>query len=184
MSQRAGIKESCDLATQLYAEFRDPLIGFFMRRVNDRAEAEDLTQEVFARLIRAGELDRIENPKAFVFKVAANLLRDRNRSASRAGITRMYSVEEATSGPTLVTALVEDIGPYSVISARKSLSEVFRVLGELDTRTRDIFVLFRLENMKQREIAELLGVAQSTVEKHVVKAGLYLLERLGAEEER
>ncbi|WP_407353827.1 RNA polymerase sigma factor [Luteimonas sp. R10] len=168
---------SPDLAAQLYAEFREPLLSFFLRRVQHRSEAEDLTQDVFARLIRAGQLDRIENPHAFVFKIASNLLRDRGRAAGRAGITAHCPIDENTA-QAIPLALVEDRSPESVLSSRKTLAEVFRALDELDARTRDIFVMFRLENMKQREIAALLGVAQSTVEKHVAKAGLHLLRRL------
>lgn len=174
-----NVDDPSGLAAHLYAEFHEPLLSFFLRRVRHRAEAEDLTQDVFAKLIRAGQLDRIENPHAFVFKIATNLLRDRSRAAGRAGITATCPIDEAAeheSNP----ALVEDRGPYSVLSTSKSLAEVFKALDELDVRTRDIFILFRLENMKQREIAALLGVAQSTVEKHVAKAGLHLLHRLGS----
>lgn len=178
MLPHVAVDASPDLAEQLYAEFREPLLGFFLRRVQNRAEAEDLTQDVFVRLIRAGRSDRIENPNAFVFKIATNLLRDRGRAAGRAGITALYPIDVAAEHGAF-PSLVEERGPDNVISARKSLAEVFRVLDELDARTRDIFILFRLENMKQREIAALLGVAQSTVEKHVIKAGLHLLRRLG-----
>lgn len=179
MPQHDAVDGPPDLAAQLYAEFREPLLSFFLRRVRHRAEAEDLTQDVFARLIRAGQMDRIENPHAFVFKIATNLLRDRSRAAGRAGITASYPIDEMVEYE-FHPALVEDRGPCSVLSTRRSLAEVFRALGELETRTRDIFILFRLENMKQREIAALLGVAQSTVEKHVIKAGLHLLHRLGS----
>ncbi|MDE2306564.1 MAG: sigma-70 region 4 domain-containing protein, partial [Gammaproteobacteria bacterium] len=44
-------------------------------------------------------------------------------------------------------------------------------------RTRDIFVLFRLEHMKQKDIAALYGIAQSTVEKHVMRAVMHLATR-------
>ncbi len=171
---RAGAGQDLD---HLYREFREPLLSFFLRRVQQRAEAEDLTQDVFARLVRAGEPERLQNPHAFVFKIATNLLRDRSRSASRAGVTVIHAIEPDPQQEA-EPALVEDRDPDRVVSARQSLADVFRILDELEPRTRDVFVLFRLENMKQREIARLLGIAQSTVEKHVVKAGLHLLQRL------
>ena len=45
---------------------RAPLMRFFLRRVHDHAEAHDLTQDVFARLLASAARDRIEDPEAFV----------------------------------------------------------------------------------------------------------------------
>jgi RNA polymerase sigma factor (sigma-70 family) len=59
-------------------------------------------------------------------------------------------------------------------------ADVLRTLDELGPRTRDIFVLFRLERMKQKDIAALLGIGQGTVEKHVMKAVLHLAARNGS----
>src|SRR3546814_8676241 len=162
MLQNVAVDASPDLAEQLYAEFREPLLGFFLRRVHNRAEAEDLTQDVFVRLIRAGRSDRIENPNAFVFKIATNLLRDRGRAAGRAGITALYPIDAAAEHGAF-PGLVEERGPDNVISARKSLDEILRVLADLDARTRDLFILFRLENMQQREHAALLRSAERRV---------------------
>jgi RNA polymerase sigma-70 factor (ECF subfamily) len=52
-------------------------------------------------------------------------------------------------------------------------------LRDLPERTRTIFLLFRLENMKQREIADMLGISVRTVEQHVVRASVHLRDRLG-----
>jgi RNA polymerase sigma factor (sigma-70 family) len=166
------------LTARLDARYRGPLMSFFLRRVRDRGEAEDLTQEVFVRMVASAEVDRLENPDAFVFKVAANLLRDRGRKALRhrddAG-----PIDPALIGE-LVRDLVEERAPERVLLGRERLSDVLRTLGDLGDRTRDIFILFRLENMKQREIAALYGIGQSTVEKHVMRAVLHLANRYGS----
>jgi RNA polymerase sigma-70 factor (ECF subfamily) len=52
-------------------------------------------------------------------------------------------------------------------------------LEELSELTRNVFVLFRLEQMKQKDIATLLGISQGTVEKHVMKAAFHLTSRCG-----
>jgi RNA polymerase sigma-70 factor (ECF subfamily) len=62
---------------------------------------------------------------------------------------------------------------------KDALADVLRSLDELGERTRNIYVLFRLENMKQKEIAALYGIGVSTVEKHVMKAALHLAVRYG-----
>jgi RNA polymerase sigma-70 factor (ECF subfamily) len=57
------------------------------------------------------------------------------------------------------------------------LNIVLSVLEELDERTRDAFILHRLEGMKHAEIARLLGVSVSSVEKYIIKALARLMMR-------
>ena len=165
-----------DLRRQLDARFRGPLMSFFLRRVQNRAEAEDLTQEVFARLLGAATTE-IEHADAFVFKIAANLLRDRARKASR------WRFDKAPVDDSLIHELtrdlLEDRGPERVLLGREQLAAALKALDELGERTKNIFILFRLEHMKQRDIAELYGISASTVEKQVMKATLHLAWRFG-----
>jgi RNA polymerase sigma factor (sigma-70 family) len=169
-------RHSGDLKAQLDARFRAPLMRFFARRTGDHSEAEDLTQEVFMRLVRAKSLDSVENAKAFVFKVASNVLRDRHR---RAALLRLHEglPPDDSAIDELTREFVEEFEPERVLLGRESLADVLRALDELGERTRSIYVLFRLENMKQKDIAKLYGIAPSTVEKHVMKAMVFLAER-------
>ncbi|WP_174279559.1 RNA polymerase sigma factor [Sphingomonas bacterium] len=165
----------------LYAEFRRPLLSFFLRRVTDAGEAEDLAQEVFSRLLREQRRDGIADIRGYLFRVALNLLRDRARREGVRGATLLSDVH---AGPVadLVAELVEDRHPERVLLAKDEVDRVVRALNSLPERTRDMYVLFRLENMKQREIAQLHGLSQSTVEKEVMRATLHLarwLERGG-----
>ena len=75
--------------------------------------------------------------------------------------------------------LVEDINPERVLIGRENLSEVLACLDELGERTKNIFILFRLEGMKQKEIAAHYGIGLSTVEKHVMAAAVRLAKRFG-----
>ena len=74
---------------------------------------------------------------------------------------------------------MEAISPERVLLSEDTLADVLRSLEELGELTRNIFILFRLENMKQKDIAALYGIGQSTVEKHVIKAVLHLANRYG-----
>jgi len=165
-----------DLRMQLDAWFRAPLMRFFTKRTGDRIEAEDLTQEVFMRLVRAKSLNQIEQVNAFVFKVADNVLRDRNRRASLLRLHEGLPPDDAAIDE-LTREFVEEFEPERVLVGRETLADVLRALDELGERTRNIYVLFRLENMKQKDIAELYGIGPSTVEKHVMKATVFLAQR-------
>jgi RNA polymerase sigma factor (sigma-70 family) len=155
--------------------FRPALMAFFLRRIRNHSEAEDLTQDVLMRVTEKGEFIDASRPDGYVFQIAANLLRDRGRRMRvRAIYQQVLGVNEGSR--------VEELDPDRVLQGRQSLATVVNALREMPERTRTIFILFRLENMKQREIADMLGISVRTVEQHVVRASTRLRERLGGEQ--
>jgi len=177
----AGHSQSGEYVDQQWAEldqrFRAPLLAYFLRRVHDRAEAEDLTQEVFLRLSRHVDKSRGEGANAYVFMIAANLLTDRARARAARQNPSYLSLHEALKNYQGIASLVEDRTPEHVLVNQEALASVLAALAELGERTRDIFVLAHLENMQQRDIAALYGVTVSAVEKHVMKALAHLSAR-------
>jgi RNA polymerase sigma factor (sigma-70 family) len=169
---------AAQLRLELWNRFSGPLMSFFLRRIRDRAQAEDLTQEVLVRIISVCDGDLIENAESYVFKAAANLLRDHRRRLLRNPTLSSRPIEEAIADEAR-NHLVEDRSPERVLIGETTLSEVLQALNELSELTRNVFILFRLESMKQKEIAALYGIGQSTVEKHVMKAVLHLVRRCG-----
>ena len=161
-------------ASAMSQRFRPALIAFFLRRIRNHSEAEDLTQQVLLRVAQRGAAIDATRPDAYVFQIAANLLRDRGR---RHQVRAAY---QAGLGATEAN-WVEERDPDRVLQAKESLTTVLAALKQLPERTRTIFVLFRLENMKQREIADMLGISVRTVEQHVVRASVHLRERFGDE---
>lgn len=171
-----------DEAEQLVARFRRPLLSYFSRRVSDPSEVEDLTQEVFLRILRRDDSVPVDNPEIYVFRIAVNLLRDRARRAATHRAAEHASLDDQASEfgerGLLEPALVEERQPERVLLSQEALMEVRRALDKLDPRTREIFVLSRLERMKHREIAAIFGMTVSAVEKHVAKAAVLLVRRV------
>lgn len=161
---------------ELAARFWAPLLSYFLRRVRDRAQAEDLVQDALLRVIRAAQSEVIERPDSYVFTVAANLLRDRRRQAERRSAV-YCQLSEVDGAEEAEEALIDERSPERVLDGETSLAEVLAALGELSELTRGVFILFRLEHMKQKDIAAIFGIAQSTVEKHMMKAMLHLARR-------
>ena len=178
MSASGNSDADAEFHRELYSQFRGPLIAFFMKRVTNRSEAEDLTQETFLRLINSATLDRSAPPSGYVFRIAANLLADRGRAAAR---RRYVSASTLDQGflEALTREVVEDREPERVLIGRQSLSEVYRTLDELGERTKSIFILHRLEGMKQKEIAALYNVSVTTVEREILRAVLHIAKRFG-----
>jgi len=169
-------------AEELVTRFRRPLLSYFSRRVADPSEVEDLTQEVFLRILRRDDAVPVENPEIYVFRIAVNLLRDRARRATAHRAAGHTSLDDQTTEfnerGLLEPALIEERQPERVLLSQEALIEVRRVLDKLDPRTREIFVLSRLERLKHRDIAAIYGMTVSAVEKHVAKAAILLLRRV------
>ena len=156
----------------LDARFRAPLMRFFLRRATNRADAEDLTQEVLLRAVSSSQ-GHAEHAPAFVFRIAINLLRDQRRKVVSRGASAFVPIEESLA-TEMERELMELRSPERILLSRQTLADALYALSELGDLTHDIFILFRIEKMKQREIAALYGIGVSTVEKHVMKAVAYL----------
>ena len=168
-----------DVKRELDGRFRGPLFSYFLRRTKNASEAEDLTQETFARLIGSRTFEDVEEAPAFVFRVASNLLRDRARAAIRTRNNENFTLS-GSEGEAFDPKLIEVLDPERVLLARERLGEVMTCLDELGSRTKNMFILFRLEGMKQKDIASLYGMGLSTVEKHVMAATVHLAKRFGS----
>lgn len=159
----------CTLA-QPVQRYRLPLLAYFGRRVSSPAEAEDLAQDVFERLLKVLATEPILNAEALLFEIAVNLLRDRARRAHRHGIDPPLPSD---SLPEFAEALTVDLSPERVVLGQTTLAEVLVALEELGERTRAMFCLYRVESLKVREIAALYGISPSGVEEHLSKALLH-----------
>jgi len=164
---------------EMDARFRASLLAYFQRRTGSKVEAEDLAQETFARLIGSSTFENAEEAQAFVFRVASNLLRDRARANTRLQ-TRQTLPIDTLSETSFEPRLVEGIDPERVFIARESLMQVLTHLETLGERTRNVFILFRVEGRKQKDIAALYGISVSAVEKHIMAATIHLMKRFGS----
>jgi RNA polymerase sigma-70 factor (ECF subfamily) len=155
------LRENASVAELLNRRWRPALMAFFLRRVRDHSEAEDLTQEVFVRMLHnAGSESR---PDVYVFQIAQNLLVDRAR--------RNLVRERYRQGIVADSERELDIlDPHSIVEGREQLVAFAAVLAELPERTRAIFILYRIENMSQDAIGATYGISASAVKQQVAKA--------------
>jgi DNA-directed RNA polymerase specialized sigma24 family protein len=114
MSASGDSDTNAEFHRELYSQFRGPLIAFFMNRVTNRSEAEDLTQETFLRLINSVTLDRSAPPSGYVFRIAANLLADRGRAAARRQYVSASTLDQGFL-EALTREVVEDREPERVL---------------------------------------------------------------------
>jgi RNA polymerase sigma factor (sigma-70 family) len=149
------------------ASLRPAIVKYFLRRCGNVAEAEDLAHDVLERALGKAYWESAAQAKNYIFRAAVNRWHDRNRRRATHG-----AVIEWDDAATF--ALAEESSPERVISNEQELHAVVAALRDLSERTRDVFMLYRLEQMKHGEIAQLYGISVSAVEKHVAKAVAHL----------
>lgn len=147
----------------LVAEYEPALKRFFMRRLSGHHEVEDLVQDVFTRLSKLDDLEAIENPQAFLFQIAQNLLRDRGRKSKNRHTSSHVSYDD-------VQHSVEAFSAERVFIGRQSIEQVRQTIMELPQRTGEVFLLSRFDGLTYREISRTLRISVSAVEKHMMTA--------------
>lgn len=140
----------------LSRRFHAPLIRYFLRRGFAAADAEDLTQNVFARLSTKSDLASLGSVEGYIFAIAANAAIDhaRRRKVRVDGIMALQNCGEAD----------QEVPPDRVLEGREELAAVVSALNEMPERMRTIFILARLENMTRVEVAKRLGISKSLVD--------------------
>jgi RNA polymerase sigma-70 factor (ECF subfamily) len=142
-----------------------------LKRVSQRTRGhagEDSVQTAFLRLQSYQRASIVQNPAAFLVQTAINAWRDEYRHNSF-----LQKIDLGNVGSELESgAPLQD----EVIIARERLKRICVGLEHLPSRTREVFLLHRVEEMKCKDIARHLGISHSAVEKHIAKALRFLTE--------
>jgi RNA polymerase sigma-70 factor (ECF subfamily) len=151
---------------ELFERYRQPIWGFFRRRLAEPADAEELAQETFLAVLKA---TRRYEPRAsfrsYLFGIAFNLLSASRRKAQRRG---------DVSAPDLDAVPAATTDPAAVVWVRQALAA-------LDPRDREIVMLREYEALDYREIALVIDVPVNTVRSRLFRARLALREKLAGE---
>ena len=150
---------------------RDALMRFLTRRLGNMAVAEELAQEAWVRLASGG-IAGVANPRAYLFRIAANLAVDHQRSEAR----RLLAADEID---TLLDVPDDAPDAAAIATARDELAALQRALDELPARRRAIFLAARLGGLTHRQIAEHHGISTRAVEINVQRALEHCADRMG-----
>ncbi|WP_312933700.1 sigma-70 family RNA polymerase sigma factor [Pseudomonas sp.] len=146
-----------------FQEHYADLLAFLARRLGNVENAADVAQETFLRLSRLADSSHILEPRAFIFKVAGNLALDRLRQ------DRHRSALHCTDGlPDEVCD--QQASPEKRFLDREALQQLDKSLAALPSNARLALLLNRLEGLTHAQIAQRLGVSESTVGKYIVHA--------------
>jgi RNA polymerase sigma-70 factor (ECF subfamily) len=166
--------------------YRGRILRYAMFAVRDRDAAETITQDCFLKAYRARESFRGDcSLSTWLMQIAVNLVRDYARSKQfqfwKRAQTSAIDVSEVTEFLKHPGSSAE-----SGVLAREQLKAVWAAVEKLSRMQREVFLLRFVEEMELREIAELMGMKESTVKSHLYRAlnsvrGRVLTEADGAQ---
>lgn len=145
----------------------EALVRYLVRTWLNRQEVYDLRQDTYVRVYEAAAKSRPRAPKSFLFATARNLMADHMRRQ------RIVSID-AVGDLEALNVMIEEISPEQRASAHQELRRLAEAIDLLPPRCREAVWMRRVDDLPQKEVARRLGIAQKTVEKHIMK-GMKLL---------
>ncbi len=169
----AGTDAHQDFVAHLFRRYKDSLSRYLRQRHCTPEEADEILQEAYVRMLQAPELEQLESKaRGYLFKTATNLIHDRHRYNSARHFDRHDPISDATLDTSSRTL-------EATIETDQELDIVKAALLNLQPRCREIFLLYFVENLKQREIASIMDVSTKTVERELTLALRYCKDQLG-----
>lgn len=175
-----------DLFGEIYDLYVDSIYRFVYFKVSSREEAQDLTSEVFLKAWQylagplrpprfgeasqgsseAGEAEKINNIRAFLYQIARNTVIDFYRKRSQKNVTYINSMapEEAER--------IEDksINILEKVKLDSKIEEIKKALEGIKDEYREILILRFIEEMGVGEIADILGKSKNNVRVLIFRA--------------
>ncbi len=147
---------------------------FFLRRLQNAADAADATQETFLRLLSAAPRNPIENPEGYLFRTARNIAFDQEQlRRKRAQVECPVTDENA-----ILNVASDAPSPEAEIIDRQRLYFFERALLGLPERARTVLLLNRKEGWPYPAIAQHLGISPNTVYNDVRMAMAHCVDAM------
>ena len=146
--------------TRVFME-SSPVLHHFLRRFLHRPQdIEDVVQETYLKAYAAEKVTDISHPRAYLFSIAKNIALSglQRKSSQITGYIEECKTELAIDS----TATVEN-----ELEAQQSVGVYCEAITQLPEKCRRVFLLRKVHGLKQREIAETLGISVRMVEKHL-----------------
>lgn len=159
--ERDRAKRRAELVEALFKRYRRSLLWYLSRLVPNRADAEEVAQEAFLRLLGAENLESdVSRGRNYLFATATNLARDHYRRRVARADGAHVSFEE-------LQIEADDPPPESVLDAERGHAIVDAALRDVEPRPRQAFLLCMREEMTYERVALRLGVSKKTIERDV-----------------
>ena len=165
-----GIRRTRDLVGAACAAARARARAWLRRRRLGGLDIDDIIQETYTRLVAAESVSHVHDAKSYTFQTAGSVVIDH---------LRRMKVVSISSVPDLdyLEVVSDDPSPERQAIDRDELHRLAGMIARLPGKVRDVFTLRRVYGLSQREVAGRLGLAESTVEKHMSRGFLLMLDQ-------
>ena len=148
---------------QAFQKHQGALRRFISRFVQRTQDIDDVAQEAFMRAFRAEKGKPIEQPKSFLFRIAHNVAITELTKKSHQIIDYIADIDESA------VVWLDDSVEEQVI-AKELIGIHCEAVAQLPPQCRRVFLMRKVHGMSHKDISVELGIAISTVEKHMSKA--------------
>jgi RNA polymerase sigma-70 factor (ECF subfamily) len=158
---------------RLFADYQTPILNYVYRLLGSAELAEDLTQEAFARAWNARRtLPTIQNPRAWLYRIATNLARDHIRRQRLIAWLPFFQNEDREPALMLEAPERDPLEAERMRRALLKLPEEYRVP----------LVLYTCQELSVAEVAAALEISTDAVKQRLVRARQKLKEEFGGQE--
>jgi RNA polymerase sigma-70 factor (ECF subfamily) len=166
---------------ELVAEHRDKVFNLTYRMLGNRAEAEDVAQEVFISVFKTIDTFREESKfSTWLYRVTVNHCKNRIKYLSRRHDRDQDEFDEGVDGATAaaVTAPRPASRPDRQLEGAQLEIILQQAIGELDDEHRVLVILRDVEDLSMEEICEITGLPDGTVKSRLHRARMALRKKL------
>lgn len=146
--------------------------AWLSRRRSGDLDVDDIVQEMYAKIGALEDVSNIRDPLRYAISVARSIVLYHLRRPHIVSITPTGDLDALG-----VTSEAAD--PEEATVLREEVRAVAAALEELPERTREVLWLRRVEGLSERETAHRLSISNRTVERHLARAILHLMQRFG-----
>ena len=167
---------------QLVFRFKDRLLNFIYRFVNDLDLAEDLVQDTLLKLYtHKDSYQEIAKFSTWLYTIAANLARTELRKKKR---RKTFSVTELSREDREFIIASSDVDPSQDFSSQNFEKSVQRALAELPDDFKTIIILRDIQELSYDEISKIVEVPLGTVKSRINRGRVKLQQLLKKKGER
>ncbi|WP_344800749.1 RNA polymerase sigma factor [Litoribacillus peritrichatus] len=155
-------KQTMERLTSIFHEYASEINQFLSLKVGPDA-AQDLSQEVYLRFSQLERPDNIQDVKAYLFRVAQNLVIDYWRKQQRLAEVDLPDTtlkQQKSPSPT----------PDQILASQQQYALFQQAIKKMPSQCRVVFLLHKINGLTYSQVAENLGISHKTVEKHISKA--------------
>lgn len=164
--------KNCHLIQKLSEADHKQIRAYATQKVGQQ-EAEDVVQDAYLQLLQREAVDSVREPRAFLFRVIANLSIDAWRKSNRKTAPEMEN--EALE---LEALACQQPGPEALTTSSLEFDNFLSVLDDLPELQRHAFILNKIEGLTHAEIAQRLGVSTKSIQRYLVEAMEHFAEQM------